>query len=415
MAEEKRAILRLVGPEIVDDTVIVTEKGLKVGRLAANDLPLRHQKISRFHAEFHLTGRGLTVTDLGSSNGTQIGEETIEPDVPRLLNIGESVRFGPFVLTLEQIVDTSTATPPPSPTPIQPVAVPDTAQPEKTRAVSADQVREVVEAEAKRLQEEQARQQHEEAEAAESTVDRPEALEKAEVPPVPLPPAEPGPAPLEELPIAAEGDLPPPQEAHYITAFGPQGPSQPFKPPAPPDIPPRVPITATPQDSHPEHIHGIPRYASNWLAYLPAIYSEDEFTARFLLIFESLNAPLEWLLDHFYMFLMAKYAPPEWLQWFGSWADILVPTSIEESRQREIVAELGTLFRSRGTPRSLRRHLELVFASQPDIREPQNQPSSFEVVLKLGKTGDTEANRKLAERIIEAHRPAHTHYTLTIK
>jgi phage tail-like protein len=115
------------------------------------------------------------------------------------------------------------------------------------------------------------------------------------------------------------------------------------------------------------------------------------------------------------MHFMSDYAPPEWLQWFGRWADILVPAEIEEAQQRAIIAELGPLFLTRGTPNSLSRHLELVFGKKPDISEPKNKPSTFEVVLNLGKAENTTQNQKIASRIIEAHRPAHTAYTLTIK
>jgi phage tail-like protein len=160
---------------------------------------------------------------------------------------------------------------------------------------------------------------------------------------------------------------------------------------------------------------GIPHDASRLLQYLPAVYGDDPFIGRFLLIFESLFAPLEWIVDNFDFYLDPKVAPPEWLQWFGHWADILVPGAIPVERQRAIALELGPLFLSRGTRKSLSRHLELAFGVKPIIEEPDDPPATFTVTLALGKDGDTDTNRDIARRIIEAQRPVHANYELTIR
>lgn len=458
MAEQLKAILRISGPEVPQDTIEVTGKGLKVGRLAANDLPLKHQKLSRFHAEFHISEGGLTVVDLGSSNGTQVGDTQLDPEKPHILNVGDVVRLGPFTLTVEDI-----SAPPPLEQTVQVEApkkgdVPE--PPMVTMAVSSKEVEKAVKAEAdeleatKKADEKKAKadakvtvqgevpvEEDDDSKPSDAATIKPrqdmldEAAEAPTPPPeptfVPEKPAESEPVssdvtivpkktdpPIvqyeEELP-PAEPLMPEPDEDVLIQSFVPTGKAEKFKPPEPPELPPRVPLSASSNGNMPEHLEGLPRDQSMWLEYLPPIYAEDEFTPRFLLIFESIQAPIEWLLDHFYMHFTATYAPPDWLQWFGRWADILVPAQIEEAKQRAIIAELGPLFLTRGTPNSLSRHLELVFDKKPSIKEPKNKPSTFEVVLSLGKSGDTEQNQKIAARIIESHRPAHTAYTLTIK
>lgn len=308
---ERRAILRLSGPDIREDQVAVASRGLTIGRLAANDLQLENSKISRHHARFEFTPEGLTVQDLGSSNGTVVRGERIPPNQPVLLQVGDTVQMGPFTLRFEQIVEAS-------------------AEPERAAPAAP-----------------------------------------------PSPPASAG-------PIS-------------------------FQPP-----PPTATDIARPNGGHPEHLEGIPRDASNWMQYLPSVYSDDAFMGRFLLIFESLFAPLEWIVDNFAYYLDPRQTPAEWLQWFGRWADILVPGHLPRARQQAIVEEMGELFLARGTRKALSRHLELVFGQQPEILEPKERPYTFTVRLSLGKDGNTRANQDLARRIIEAQRPAYTNYTLEI-
>lgn len=300
MAEQRRAILKIEGPDLTFDKVEITEKGYTVGRLKANDLPLESSKISRYHARFELTDESLTVTDLDSSNGTIVGAGRILPNKPVTLKIGDVIQFGPFRLTYEQLIDGK------------------------------------------------------------------------ELPPSALP-------------------------------------EQPAEPPPPPELP------SVDGNGHkpPEHLVGLPREGSTWTEYLPSIFSENEFVGRFLLVFESIHAPLEWVVDNFDCYLDAQMTPPEWLQWFGGWVDILVPQNLPVERQRAIVLEMSELFLARGTRKSLARHLELVFSVKPEISEPE-EPYTFSVKLPLGKGKDTEINREIAQRIIESQRPAYTRYTLEI-
>ena len=161
-------------------------------------------------------------------------------------------------------------------------------------------------------------------------------------------------------------------------------------------------------------LRGVPVDVSNWLEYLPALYHDNKFIARLLLIFEAGFVPYEWIIDHFDLYLDPKMAPSEFLQWFGTWVDILVPANIPEERQHAIAQELGTLFKARGTRHSLSRHLELIFGKAPEITEPPNEFATFVVRLSIGKDQDTPINREIAESIIEAQRPIHTRYRLVI-
>ena len=62
---------------------------LTVGRSAGNKLVVPDPRVSRQHAVFERQGLRLTVTDLGSSNGTRVNERRILS--PRALNYGDRV------------------------------------------------------------------------------------------------------------------------------------------------------------------------------------------------------------------------------------------------------------------------------------------------------------------------------------
>lgn len=332
MADERRAKLRVTGPDITDDVVEFTTQ-LTIGRLAKNDLTLKSPRLSREHSILEFTDDGLVIQDLKSANGVLVNSERIEPETPVSLKVGDTISLGPFTLFVDEIAETSTKS-------------------DSSKKVSTSkETKQKPKSSAKRSDSKLAKK-------------------------------------------ATEVNLPVPQE--------------------PIESPPPRALVTTNGAKPPGHLKGIPEDASSWLRHLPELYSTDPFIGRFLLIFEAIFSPIEWIVDSFDLYLDDKIAPTEWLQWFGEWVDIFVPDTIPDERQRAIVAEMGKLFLSRGTHNSLSRHLELVFGVKPEIEEPQDRPSTFNVTLKLGKSGDNEVNRNIASRIIEAQRPAHTHYTLNI-
>jgi ABC-type multidrug transport system ATPase subunit/pSer/pThr/pTyr-binding forkhead associated (FHA) protein len=65
-----------------------------VGRAPDNAVVLDDPLVSRHHLRLSWDGAELRVTDLGSSNGTRVGDVELEPRVPRTLLPGETVRIG---------------------------------------------------------------------------------------------------------------------------------------------------------------------------------------------------------------------------------------------------------------------------------------------------------------------------------
>ena len=64
----------------------------RIGRGEELEIPLDDQRASRCHAEFEFDGRSVTVRDVGSSNGTFVGDRRI--DGPIRLGRGEVARVG---------------------------------------------------------------------------------------------------------------------------------------------------------------------------------------------------------------------------------------------------------------------------------------------------------------------------------
>jgi pSer/pThr/pTyr-binding forkhead associated (FHA) protein len=66
-----------------------------IGRLPANDIMIRHQQISRYHAELRASTEGWWIADLESTNGVQVGGRRVQR---HLLRSGEPVQLAPGVV-----------------------------------------------------------------------------------------------------------------------------------------------------------------------------------------------------------------------------------------------------------------------------------------------------------------------------
>jgi len=93
--------------QVLDDqlqvlrVVEVTGAGLSIGRLSSNTIALDSEAVSRHHARVDWDGHQVTVTDVGSSNGTLLGGKRLPPQVAQPWGWREMLRIGPFWLRLE--------------------------------------------------------------------------------------------------------------------------------------------------------------------------------------------------------------------------------------------------------------------------------------------------------------------------
>ncbi len=80
--------------------VNLTGDGLAIGRAESNDLTLPDESVSEEHAFIDWDGRQVTITDLGSKNGTFVAGVRLPPQDRHLWQGGASVRIGVYWLRL---------------------------------------------------------------------------------------------------------------------------------------------------------------------------------------------------------------------------------------------------------------------------------------------------------------------------
>jgi serine/threonine protein kinase len=82
--------------------VELTGDGLTLGRLPDNDVVLAADAVSRHHLRVDWDGSEVTVTDLGSSNGTVVDGARLTPNAVRPWTGQEVLQVGPFWLRVEE-------------------------------------------------------------------------------------------------------------------------------------------------------------------------------------------------------------------------------------------------------------------------------------------------------------------------
>jgi len=70
----------------------------RIGRSPQNEFPIPHPTISTFHCELVLSQEGVTLNDMGSTNGTFVGGQRVGS---HKLTEGQSIRLGDVELRIE--------------------------------------------------------------------------------------------------------------------------------------------------------------------------------------------------------------------------------------------------------------------------------------------------------------------------
>ncbi len=81
----------------------IKQNVIRIGRTGDNEVALNAEKVSRNHARVERGPDGrYRITDLGSTNGTWLGDARLLANTPEVWEPGQMVRIGPFWLKLEQ-------------------------------------------------------------------------------------------------------------------------------------------------------------------------------------------------------------------------------------------------------------------------------------------------------------------------
>jgi len=112
---------------------------------------------------------------------------------------------------------------------------------------------------------------------------------------------------------------------------------------------------------------------STSLDYLPAVYREnpeaEDFTERFLSLFDSLMEDLDSAIERAPALLDVGGVPDEVLPWLAGFFDITLGRDWSPEQRRAVLREVPRLYRLRGTVEGLKRAVELVFGVTPEIQE----------------------------------------------
>ena len=193
------------------------------------------------------------------------------------------------------------------------------------------------------------------------------------------------------------------------------------------------------------------RSKGRYLRYLPALYEQDEFMVRFLMLFESFWRPIEQQIGGIHNYLDADFTPPSFLPWLASWFHLTLERHFTEAQRRRLLKSIMRLYRRRGTKQALQEYLEILTDNPVEIVErraknfqvgrnarigvgvalgTKNVPHTFTVHVRLSPLpaigengepiGEAESKQRELERrrvimaVIDAEKPAHTSYDLQI-
>jgi len=165
---------------------------------------------------------------------------------------------------------------------------------------------------------------------------------------------------------------------------------------------------------------GVPAMRSTYLDYLPGIYQENSFMARFLLIFEHVLSPVERTVGNISHYFDPHLTPPDMVPWLASWIGVVIDERVPDERRRKLIEAAPDLYRWRGTRRGLREYLRLYTGIEPEITQPSlgeiasNRALAFRFTVRIRVPQGETVSRALIETIVEAEKPAFAACTLEI-
>jgi len=93
----------VVEPNGVQRTRPLTPRGMMIGRGGGCDLIVAYSSVSRNHARVTFDGKAYYVTDLGSANGTYLGDTRLMPNESTPWTFGQPLHIGQVTIHLQQL------------------------------------------------------------------------------------------------------------------------------------------------------------------------------------------------------------------------------------------------------------------------------------------------------------------------
>jgi len=175
-----------------------------------------------------------------------------------------------------------------------------------------------------------------------------------------------------------------------------------------------------------------------YLKYLPEIYESDDFTSRFLMLFESFWKPLSKQIDQVDAYFDPMLTPRAFIPWLASWLGLPMDDLLPLDRMRLLIQNAMMLSQCRGTLSALKKYLEIYTSGQIDITErrarnfvlgdgslgadialgKKNMPNTVSIKLSIPKVElertkySTEMYQRKIIEIVRTQIPAHVAFDI---
>src|SRR5690348_17349293 len=95
-AKSSAPVLVVISGKPLGKSFFLTKESMVLGRDLSADISIGETSISRRHTEFTLTANGISVKDLGSTNGTFVNDQKVTET--KAINDGDLIRCGNTIL-----------------------------------------------------------------------------------------------------------------------------------------------------------------------------------------------------------------------------------------------------------------------------------------------------------------------------
>lgn len=154
-------------------------------------------------------------------------------------------------------------------------------------------------------------------------------------------------------------------------------------------------------------------------AFLPALYQQDDFAQRWTAGLDAVLAPVFNSMDNFEAYLDPRLAPPDFLDWLGTWMGLISDETWPTERRRAFVSQASELYRIRGTPRGLASHVQIFSGGEVQIVEhggtswstetgaPLPGSAGFDLVIRVMVEDPGSVDSARLNALVAAAKPAH--------
>jgi phage tail-like protein len=158
---------------------------------------------------------------------------------------------------------------------------------------------------------------------------------------------------------------------------------------------------------------------------IPALYHDDEFFMNLVAGFDAVVAPVQAVVDDLDAHIDPLTAPPDLLEWVGTWMGLTVNRRWPVQRRREFVARALSVYLWRGTRRGIEEAVELYTGTRPEVTDSGGVSASPEPLGELPgavrrevrvvvRTTDPTIDADLVDRIVADVKPAHVHHVVEV-